>query len=164
MRPILAKACAISSPRSSGKVMSLPCQPPCPASSMRSPIRTAMAKSSVKSGSIIISRSVMLRSLSHICCCFGEQKETSRRSYRPPAGKLAGCNRPQVGQRHNGVDPRVQQALVGDVGYRREAFAYPGSGFIVDGVTEDALVACDQRRSEEHTSELQSRFDLVCRL
>src|SRR5699024_12177013 len=23
---------------------------------------------------------------------------------------------------------------------------------------------CDQRRSEEHTSELQSRFDLVCRL
>src|SRR5699024_10975639 len=51
----------------------------------------------------------------------------------------------QVGQRHNGVDPRVQQALVGDVGYRREAFAYPGSGFIVDGVTEDALVACDQR-------------------
>src|SRR5699024_11578882 len=26
------------------------------------------------------------------------------------------------------------------------------------------LIASDKRRSEEHTSELQSRFDLVCRL
>src|SRR5699024_12734304 len=28
----------------------------------------------------------------------------------------------------------------------------------------DALMACKYDRSEEHTSELQSRFDLVCRL
>src|SRR5207249_10364035 len=28
----------------------------------------------------------------------------------------------------------------------------------------DARVQADRRRSEEHTSELQSRFDLVCRL
>src|SRR5699024_12233319 len=29
---------------------------------------------------------------------------------------------------------------------------------------EDIVIAADYKRSEEHTSELQSRFDLVCRL
>src|SRR5699024_12149062 len=32
------------------------------------------------------------------------------------------------------------------------------SGFV------DRYVICEYKRSEEHTSELQSRFDLVCRL
>src|SRR5207249_12102182 len=30
--------------------------------------------------------------------------------------------------------------------------------------SRDATPDCEQTRSEEHTSELQSRFDLVCRL
>src|SRR5207249_8488188 len=50
---------------------------------------------------------------------------------------------------------------VGDV-------AEPGAAVALEGGAEDAQLAelGDQRdrRSEEHTSELQSRFDLVCRL
>src|SRR5207247_11391609 len=34
----------------------------------------------------------------------------------------------------------------------------------VSHVAETALSACSRPRSEEHTSELQSRVDLVCRL
>src|SRR5207249_9981578 len=33
-----------------------------------------------------------------------------------------------------------------------------------DGAATDAGISCGTTRSEEHTSELQSRFDLVCRL
>src|SRR5437868_10652654 len=35
---------------------------------------------------------------------------------------------------------------------------------IVDRMVALCLHGCDKCRSEEHTSELQSRFDLVCRL
>src|SRR5699024_11908887 len=45
---------------------------------------------------------------------------------------------------------------------------YPGVGpehaFLHDSGRATYLPATDAERSEEHTSELQSRFDLVCRL
>src|SRR5438067_8861237 len=50
-----------------------------------------------------------------------------------------------------------------DVGAPVELLAFGLLGRHVFGRAEDGAVARD-RRSEEHTSELQSRFDLVCRL
>src|SRR5690349_23587292 len=52
--------------------------------------------------------------------------------------------------RHNRID-KLQRTLA--------KAAADGGGILVD-----AVVAKDAQRSEEHTSELQSRRDLVCRL
>src|SRR5207249_12091412 len=38
------------------------------------------------------------------------------------------------------------------------------SGLFALGLVSPCAEACSRMRSEEHTSELQSRFDLVCRL
>src|SRR5699024_11684354 len=43
-------------------------------------------------------------------------------------------------------------------------FAAAGLGVIISMVTMIISVLITTKRSEEHTSELQSRFDLVCRL
>src|SRR2546427_3117738 len=52
---------------------------------------------------------------------------------------------------------RTGHARVGPAGLRDRAGGWPpGRG--------DVLVQQDQRRSEEHTSELQSQSNLVCRL
>src|SRR5207249_5881911 len=49
--------------------------------------------------------------------------------------------------------------------FGRRAVAEPGGAGDVGVVPRDAAARVDQHhRSEEHTSELQSRFDLVCRL
>src|SRR5699024_12471800 len=55
--------------------------------------------------------------------------------------------------------------------YYRDANVMPqwaGSSFYqlryIDPVNDEAVVDIENERSEEHTSELQSRFDLVCRL
>src|SRR5690349_23467754 len=60
----------------------------------------------------------------------------------------------------------------GDMPYERESWQQPGGGTRHNGVESDIgaldLVAAEvglrAHRSEEHTSELQSRRDLVCRL
>src|SRR5699024_11907674 len=54
-------------------------------------------------------------------------------------------------------------------GSRRKSFAHvlqlgAGSHLLSDQGCLDAMEETFQPRSEEHTSELQSRFDLVCRL
>src|SRR5438105_3431352 len=38
------------------------------------------------------------------------------------------------------------------------------NSFIISAVTDGSVRICEIQRSEEHTSELQSRVDLVCRL
>src|SRR5207249_8423261 len=67
------------------------------------------------------------------------------------------------------VQDKVQSETISKVLYPSESAA---AGRELRLVQEYFLVACAvrdmvrtyQRRSEEHTSELQSRFDLVCRL
>src|SRR5438067_8891944 len=61
--------------------------------------------------------------------------------------------------RDTAVMPRVEQRLATDrlAAHVLAALAARGSGHALD------LLAA-RLRSEEHTSELQSRFDLVCRL
>src|SRR5699024_11542711 len=52
-------------------------------------------------------------------------------------------------------------AVDGDVSVLEEGVTAEGAGEHCDSAEVPSLVV---RRSEEHTSELQSRFDLVCRL
>src|SRR5690349_21970856 len=56
--------------------------------------------------------------------------------------------------RHNALDKLIGALL--------KAGVDPQSGFVV--ITSRASFEMVQKRSEEHTSELQSRRDLVCRL
>src|SRR2546421_8596650 len=70
------------------------------------------------------------------------------------------------------LDLRAGQAVLARGG-RREAYPPVRSQLVDGGAASDPLVLarayrdlldCDVPRSEEHTSELQSRSDLVCRL
>src|SRR5258708_31142613 len=59
------------------------------------------------------------------------------------------------------VDHRGVQASLGAIAYRIEIALRAG---VASAMLVVALVGSDQRRSEEHTSELQSPDHLVCRL
>src|SRR5699024_12587522 len=45
-----------------------------------------------------------------------------------------------------------------------DSYVFAGKDFVICLHHDEAGAGLDRRRSEEHTSELQSRFDLVCRL
>src|SRR5699024_8089849 len=66
----------------------------------------------------------------------------------------------EIARRSRGT-PRIANALL----RRTRDFAQiKGNGKIDQAIAKYALKALNVDRSEEHTSELQSRFDLVCRL
>src|SRR5207249_10259732 len=51
-----------------------------------------------------------------------------------------------------------------DLPYTALVRTYAADGPVTDSAAAATAMACGAKRSEEHTSELQSRFDLVCRL
>src|SRR5690349_21891327 len=57
------------------------------------------------------------------------------------------------------ADPEFVRAI-----QTRRALGAPVGEELLDGAVQTRLVVVLARRSEEHTSELQSRRDLVCRL
>src|SRR5699024_11434509 len=60
-------------------------------------------------------------------------------------------------------DENFNKSMI-EKGYARVAYVFPPNTKYVDEFREAEHKAKDSGRSEEHTSELQSRFDLVCRL
>src|SRR5207249_6583012 len=56
----------------------------------------------------------------------------------------------------------VLKAITGCSSIRRPSLTYRFTS--LDGLTSDRSACLTSSRSAEHTSELQSRFDLVCRL
>src|SRR5439155_22472761 len=64
-----------------------------------------------------------------------------------------------------GIDALLRRDFLGGGHHRRGGLALFGSGFFLASRGCGGLrVGSDLRRSEEHTSELQSRGHLVCRL
>src|SRR5207249_11201464 len=79
--------------------------------------------------------------------------------FRPDGGDRASTSGPNV-------RPRVTHAGIPSLSC---GFCFPLASCRMARCSRRAPQGCDQRalrrpRSEEHTSELQSRFDLVCRL
>src|SRR2546422_5176613 len=80
---------------------------------------------------------------------------------RPPRSTLFPYTTLFRSQAFSGLD-RLRRITLGEVELReqQQRIVGPGAGAIFD----DALLLLTQLRSEEHTSELQSRLHLVCRL
>src|SRR5256885_12743629 len=95
--------------------------------------------------------------------------EFRRVLFRSPAIEVAPCGNAQLVNRIDGGEITIAEfgdGLLGQLGgchpdapclWRGYAISAPAAGSI-------AWVDFDQRRSEEHTSELQSPCNLVCRL
>src|SRR5207248_7086185 len=81
-----------------------------------------------------------------------------RSGRRPFKSGVAEGEHSTVARRH----PVAGSVLVGlGLGRRRTS---SGSAYAEGGRTEGERASPDEQRSEEHTSELQSPYDLVCRL
>src|SRR5699024_11877140 len=67
-----------------------------------------------------------------------------------------------VGYDHRGRNPHLGLSPLTELEDIVAATSVPVQA--VGGLSIEQAVSCPEHRSEEHTSELQSRFDLVCRL
>src|SRR5207247_10840676 len=84
-----------------------------------------------------------------ICCGAGSRLRASRFPQSSPNGARSGA---------------VHLAKLADEQIRNQQRARRAQADLLRQLRGEIIAIVEQRRSEEHTSELQSRVDLVCRL